>query len=252
MATNEDFKDALYRTILHDRALFRALVTALEARHRFEAKEKEAVSGGYARMLLTAAIHVVWELVGLDAMAEVYGDDPPTDAPREDHLMAMWWRLSLIDDIYTGVSTDASPSSLSALNGEIMSILKGDKATLLADRASVQGRPVNAWRLAQRQMAALEWEAYFRAKGTSVAEAQNAVAAAFNQTWDTIRKSKKPVIRELGPSTFDRAIRAAQRGHGFYSMVGNLSKTDDESLRHDAQAFKDERRRSLSVAGKES
>ena len=74
-------------------------------------------------------------------MAEVYGEDPPIDATREEQLMSMWWRLAMVDGIYHGVSTYGSQSSLTSLKDEIMAIAKGDKATLLAERAHVLGPP---------------------------------------------------------------------------------------------------------------
>jgi hypothetical protein len=245
----DDVREAVTNTLLHDARLYGALVHALEARAQFDkGQHPDKYRAGDARMLLGAALDAAAVLVGREAMALAYGEDPGADAPREEHLIAMWWRLQLIESVYGVDATHSrSPSSLTALGDDIMAIAKGDRPTVLVEPQSVNGRPVNAWRLAKRQMAALEWETHLRAQGMPTAQAQNAVSSAFCSTWTTIRRWKIPATRELGDDMYTHALRGAQKGYGVYSRIGRSYLPEEEALQEDAKAYWDERRRILSV-----
>jgi len=244
MATNEDFKEALDKTLLFAPQLYDGLVFALRHRQRFERKEPEPVPGANARMLLSAAINVLAVIVGQEALEEAYGDDPPADAPRADQLMAAWWRLTLSDVFRVTVGDYASPSSPFSIRDEIHAIAKGDRPTLLGQLPGTKGRPVNSHRLAHHQLAAHEWETFLREKGWSVSDAQNAVATAYGQTWATISKWKAPIVRELGQPTYDNAMRLARLGLAYYRSTSSVS--DDETmLSLDGEAHRREQRRSL-------
>lgn len=249
MATKEDVEAAAHGTLLWDRGLYKALVETLEARRVFEGASEE-YRHGEALWLLDCALDLAAMIAGKDALALIYGDDPAEDAPQADQLLAIHRRLRPLRELFSGVEgvNRDSASSLNTLADELAALANGDRSKLLREAKGTQGKPVNSWRLAQRQIAALEWEAYLRAMGQSPAEAQNFVASAFIQTWETIKKWRKPIINELGQDQYDRAIKQAQRGFGYYSRVSRRVSAE-VGIRKDADAFKRERRRSLELVG---
>lgn len=244
---------ALLRALNQDKPLTDALVSALERRRRYDKREgPEATAGARAREVLSAALHCAQVIVGENAMAEAYGEDPPADASREDMLLAVWWRLTSISHVYGFAEDHSSPTSLAALGNEIMAIRGGDAAELLAEFPRQQKRALNGWRLAQRKMAALEWEAFLRThKKKEPGEAQALVCQAFGPglVWSTIYRWAPPIIKELGQELYDRSIAAAQRGVPFYSSASQYStdEENEEALTLDGHLYRMEHRRQLRV-----
>lgn len=252
MSPKERFEAAVGETTIWDKWLYEALILALEARRKFETSAG-AERDGSAMMLMRSALTLLGTIVGPEALASIYGNDPPDDAPRQDHLIAAWRRLFVVSSIYVGPqhANHLAPSSLQSLAGELLALAKGDRSQLLLETERPPGTPVNSWQLAQRKITALEWEAYRRGRGETPAEAQNAVATAFFQTWDTIRKWKGPIVQALGKETLEYALEGARRGAGYFSSVGTPGIDMDLALQRDGEEYRKERRRSLELAGKE-
>lgn len=245
-------KNELAKNAPLDRAQLEPLISfAVELRQALGDNPNPGGRMGNAQALFTTAKAVFQEIVGPDALRLIYGDDPPADAPLKEHLAALTGRLSLLEDFFY-VADNSAPSSVRSAKEEIEAISHGDHPRLFASRSGISGRPTNAYRLARRQLRALEWVQYLLNQGWTRAKCHNAVATAFGANWTTIDRWHTQIVRELGQEDFDRIIQKAKSEKPFISswlkidpVSGEINQDEPdihEQLRIDGRNYLNELR----------
>lgn len=191
-----------------------------------------------------AAFELLHALLGNELIADAFGPAPVEDAPRKVQLEALAHRLKVLSHMEGG-ELPLSSMSLSKVSQEVRAIANGDAAILLAEFPSVQGRPINAYRLARHQLRALEWHAYLRHVGNGPAIAQNAVATAYGVTWASINRWKTPIERELGDAVVKRAIERATRPNWVDAGLWRTAEQAQKCLERDGASYQQELKRRL-------
>lgn len=203
--------------------LIRQLDQLREFKERFWEKPDPAdLSGANGRMVFSVACDVLKVLMDRKELEAAYDKTLPESASQKAKLLQITHRLMLVSGIFDGVELaqqyddDGEPvalarTTLSSLWQEVSAIRAGDQPHVLAGPPSTKGRPTNAYRLAFEQLRALAWEKELRANGWSTADAQNAVAGAYGETWTTIYGWRRQVKRELGEQLVDQELENAGR-----------------------------------------
>lgn len=201
---------------------------------------------GQANSLFMMATNLLAECVGEDVLTELYGNDPPVEAPSEEHLRCLARRLSKLSTLFTTHDRSAK-SSLEAAYDELQAIAGGDTPRLFAPAKGKQGLNNNKFRLAQHKLRALVWERFLQSIGNSPGDSQNAVASAFGCPWGTIYAWRGPVAEYLGQDRFDKAMRDAENG---FSVEIGLVRSPEAALARMAEhgrAYRSENAKRLKV-----
>lgn len=93
-----------------------------------------------------------------------------------------------------------SVSSMLEAASEVRAIHAGDDPRLFAvvEGKRKQGRPGNAYRIAENKLRALEWDAVLQGRGVSAVERHTLVQKAYGVEWGTMQKWAAPCGRDLG------------------------------------------------------
>jgi len=185
--------------------------------------------------------------LGDDVLREVYGENLMADAPLADQIDVLVQRLKLASQLFPDDRID-SVATLQAAAEEITAIQHGDEPRIFVRPPAKQGRWINAYRIAGRQLRALEWDAYLRGLGWTPAQRHNAVAMAFGATWTTIARWNKPIARELGDDRLQDAIGGSYDGTAVWTWIVELDGQLDIALKQDGEAYQAELRRGRKVA----
>lgn len=228
--------------------LKRSLDLAGALREQFyaaEGKERE----GLSRLLLSAGVQALQAIVGSDALAAAYGDDPAPSEDQRPHLERLAYRLFLV----SGIFEDTNPGSLSSFEAarlEVRSILSGDHPRLFAKLPAVSPnsrRRANNYRAARHQMRAFAWQAFFEAStDMTPSTISTKVAAAFHTSSNNYKAWRDDVISELGKDHFDFEIKLASGDLRGSAMARSMDEAEAR-LKRDGDAYDAENRRRLSA-----
>jgi hypothetical protein len=214
----------------------RLLLELARSKREFDNAERRE---GETIWLMDAAVNLLAESLGEDALLSFYGEDPPPEAPNGEHLEVLADRLSRLSYLFARVDRSAK-SSLDSASEELRAIAGGDTPRLFKQCEPIKGRPINAHRLAHHQLKALAWERFLRAHGNGPAISQIAVQNAFGQPWTTIARWKTQVTRELGQARFDQAMRLADRRTPPGGMRFHSTAEAEQRLAEDGAAYRAE------------
>jgi len=135
------------------------------------------------------------------------------------------------------------PSSLKAAFQETLAIAGGDAPQIFAQHQATRGHRTNAYRLARRQKAAFEWEAYFAERGDNVAIRRAKITSAFGVQWDTIRKWRSPIVLMLGTRDVEDSERYARLTAQQSWQLRGRKNNEIDALKFDGDAYRLELRR---------
>ncbi len=106
----------------------------------------------------------------------------------------------------------SSASSMREAAAEVRAIHAGDDPRLFSEVEGKrkQGRPGNAYRIAENQLRALEWDAVLKGRGMSAKERHALIYAAYGAEWTAMQKWGAPCSRELGADRVAHLKEAAR------------------------------------------
>lgn len=217
------------------------------AERKFDEETNLALRAGWAKLLINDLLDIVAQVAGPDLLATAYGENPESD-DAAGVLAALAQRTSLAARIFASLESpnDLHPSSLLAASEELAALASGDAPAIFAQHQRNRAQRTNAYRLAQRQLAAFEWEAFLAEMGEATAVRRARITMAFGAQWDTVRKWRSPISRLLGSRHLEDVERHARLTAQQGWQLRGRTCSDSEALVSDGRAYQDELRRQSS------
>lgn len=199
---------------------------------------------GWANVLTHDLLGIVAQVAGRELLEAAYGPNPDSD-DASAVLQSLAHRIFLASELFASLENYSGPhpSSLIAASHELRAIAAGDAPRIFAQHEAAKGHRTNAYRLALRQLAAFEWEAFLSERRDSVAARRAEISRAFGAQWDTIRKWRAPISLLLGSGRVEAAERYARLTAQEGWPLRGRAHDDGDALSADGRAYQDELRR---------